>query len=224
MNTEPKTQIPKIIHYVWVGPAEITPLAMRCILSWKKYLPDYQIKLWNESNSPMQHHYVQEMYKQKKWAFVSDYIRFWVLEKEGGIYLDTDTEVLKSFNPLLGHSAFVGKTKDGITAAGVIGATPHHEAIKAMLAVYDEDREYTTKRTSPITVTKVLEKNEYENVFVYEFPYFNPCDDGESCPAKKLLLAYTNNHWAESWVKFARVRKILRRTGLMNLLKKIKIK
>jgi mannosyltransferase OCH1-like enzyme len=220
--SEIQTSIPKIIHYVWVGPAPLTPLVKRCIESWQKYLPEYELKLWNETNSPMQHHYVQEMYKQKKWAFVSDYIRFWALENEGGIYLDTDTEVLKSFDSLLKHGAFFGKTKDGITAAGVIGATPHHEAIKAMLKVYDEDREYSTKRTSPLTVTKVLETNQYEDAFVYEFPYFNPCDDGEACPAKKLLLAYTNNHWAESWVKFARLRKILRRLGILNILKKIK--
>lgn len=219
MNEEEKGQIPKIIHYIWVGPAELTPLAKRCIESWKKYLPDYEIKFWNETNSPMHHHYVQEMYKQKKWAFVSDYIRFYVLEREGGIYLDTDTEVLKSFNPLLSHQAFFGKTKDGITAAGVIGAMSHQSVIKDILTEYDNDREYTIKRTSPLTITKVLENKDYPDAFVYEYPYFNPCNDGESCPAKKLLLAYTNNHWAESWVKFAKLRKLLRRMGIMGVLK-----
>jgi mannosyltransferase OCH1-like enzyme len=214
--------IPKIIHYVWVGDKPLTPLAERCIASWREHLPDYEIKLWNEQNSPMQHHYVQEMYRQKKWAFVSDYIRFFVLEKEGGIYLDTDTEVLKSFDSLLNHGAFFGKTKDGMIAAGVIGAVPHHPAIKAMLDVYDTDREYSTARTSPITVTEVLEQNSFADVFVYEFPYFNPCDDGENCTAAKLLLAYTNNHWAESWVKFAKLRKFLRRVGLMPIVKRLK--
>jgi len=219
MNTEPATQIPKIIHYVWVGGNKLTPLALKCIASWKKYLPDYELKLWNETNSPMQHHYVQEMYKQKKWAFVSDYIRFWALEKEGGIYLDTDTEVLKSFDSLLGHDAFFGKTKDGVTAAGVIGATPHHLVIRDILAVYDKDNTYSTKRTSPATVTQVLEDKDFDGVCVYEFPYFNPCNDGESCPAAKLLLAYTNNHWAESWVPFRRARKLARRLGIIKFLK-----
>lgn len=214
--------IPKIIHYVWVGEKPLTPLAKRCIASWQKHLPDYELKLWNEQNSPMDHHYVQAMYTQKKWAFVSDYIRFWALEREGGIYLDCDTEVIKSFDDLLTHQAFFGQTKDGMTAAGVIGATPHHPAIADILAVYDTDTEYTTTRTSPRTVTDVLATKEYPDAVVYDYRYFNPCDDGEVCSADKLALAYATNHWAESWVSFARARKLVRRLGLMPMLKRIK--
>ena len=162
------------------------------------------------------------MYEKKKWAFVSDYIRFWILEREGGIYLDTDTEVLKSFDDLLEHGAFFGRTKDGVTAAGVIGATPHHQCIKEILAIYDSDQSPSTSRTSPHTVTQVLEKNSYSDVAVYDYQYFNPCDDGEKCTPDKLKLAYTNNHWAESWVPLRRVRKLARRLGLMPLLKYIR--
>ncbi len=219
MNTVPV--IPKTIHYVWVGNSPLTPLAKKCIASWRKYLPDYEIKLWNEVNSPMQHHYVREMYKKKKWAFAADYIRFWALEKEGGIYLDTDTEVLKSFDPLLTHSAFFGKTKDGVVAAGVIGAVPGHQVIKDILAVYDADVIYSTERTSPRTVTDILAKNTYDDVEVYNYQYFNPCDDGEKRTAEKLLLAYTDNKWAESWVSFAKVRKVLRRMGIMKIIKSL---
>lgn len=215
-------QIPKIIHYVWVGDQPLTPLAKRCIASWQQYLPEYEIKKWDESNSPMTHRYVQEMYRQKKWAFVADYIRFWVLEREGGIYLDTDTEVLKPFSDLLSHGAFFGKTKDGITAAGVIGALPHHQCITDILAVYENDTEYSTERTSPVTVTTVLKENSYTDVKVYDYQYFNPCDDGEACGPEKLQVAYTRNHWAESWVPFRRARKLARRLGLMPLLKKLK--
>jgi mannosyltransferase OCH1-like enzyme len=213
--------IPKIIHYVWVGGEPLTPLASRCIASWKKYLPDYEFKLWNESNSPMNHHYVQKMCTDKKWAFVADYIRFWVLEKEGGIYLDTDTEVLKSFDNLLVHDVFFGQTKDGITAAGVIGAIPHHQVIKDILSVYDNDHVYSLTRTSPRTITNVLAVHSYSDVTVYDYRYFNPCDDGEVRAVEKLALAYTDNHWAESWVSFVFLRKILRRIGLMNFLKRI---
>lgn len=213
--------IPKIIHYVWVGGKPLTPLAVQCIASWKKYLPDYEFKLWNEINSPMNHHYVKNMYAKKKWAFVADYIRFWALEKDGGIYLDTDTEVLKSFDSLLKHDVFFGQTKDGVTATGVIGAVPHHVAIKDILAVYDNDSTYSLVRTSPRTVTNVLTVNHYADVTVYDYRYFNPCDDGEVRTAEKLALAYTDNHWAESWVSFVFLRKILRRTGLMNFLKRI---
>lgn len=212
-------KIPKIIHYVWVGPKPLTSLAKHCIVSWEKHLPDYEIKLWNETNSPMQHPYVQAMYAQKKWAFVSDYIRFYALEKDGGIYLDTDTEVLKSFDDLLTHEAFFGKTKDGVTAAGVIGATPHHPAIQAMLDVYEKDQTFSTQRTSPRTVTEVLHNGSFPDVTIYEYRYFNPCDDGENCTSEKLALAYTNNHWAESWVPFRRIRKLARRLGVMKSIK-----
>ncbi len=211
--------IPKVIHYVWVGGKPLTPLAERCLASWHKYLPDYEIKLWNEKNSPMQHPYVQTMYKLKKWAFVADYIRFWVLAKEGGIYLDTDTEVLKSFDDLLNKRVFFGKTKDGVTAAGVIGARPTERVIQDIFKVYENDTAYSVERTSPQTVTKVLAEGKYVEVTVFDYRYFNPCDDGEVCTAEKLALAYTKNHWAESWVPFARIRKLARRLGIMPLFK-----
>ena len=221
MSEENTAKIPKVIHYVWVGNSSLSPLALRCIASWKKYLPDYKLKLWNESNSPMSQHYVKAMYRQKKWAFVADYIRFWVLENEGGIYLDTDTEVLKSFDDLLPREAFFGQTKDGVTAAGVIGAVPRHKAIQDILAVYEADTNYEVIRTSPQTVTAVLGANHYSDVSVYDYRYFNPCDDGETCGAEKLALAYTNNHWAESWVPFAKARKLARRLGLMTIIKEL---
>ncbi len=214
--------IPKVIHYVWVGPNEMGRLQKACIESWKKHLPDYELKLWNEHTLPaevMEHHYVKAMYLKGKWAFVSDYIRFWALNKEGGIYLDTDTEVLKSLDDLLEHGAFFGKTKDGITAAGVIGAIPGHRVMKDILKVYDDDREYGTYRTSPRTVTAALENGHYEDVAIYDYQYFNPCDDGEYCTPDKLALAYANNHWAESWVPFARLRKLARRSGLMSIVR-----
>lgn len=220
-NQSEINNIPKIIHYVWVGGKPLTPLALQCIASWKKYLPDYEFKLWNEANSPMNHHYVKNMYAKKKWAFVADYIRFWALEKEGGIYLDTDTEVLKSFDNLLVNSAFFGQTKDGVTAAGVIGAVPHHSIIKDILAVYDVDYEYSLLRTSPRTVTDTLASNVYRDVTVYDYRYFNPCDDGENCTIDKLVLAYTNNHWAESWVSFVPIRKLARRFGIIKFLKRL---
>ena len=215
-------QIPKVIHYVWVGGKPLTPLAKECIASWKKYLPDYKFKLWNESNSPMTHHYVQKMYADKKWAFVADYIRFWVLEREGGIYLDTDTEVLKSFDPLLKHSIFFGQTKDEVTAAGVIGSVPHHQVIKDILTVYDNDNLYATERTSPRTITDVINTHHYHDVTIYNHHYFNPCDDGEVRTKEKLAVAYTDNHWAGSWVSFGLLRKWARKIGIMSLLRKFK--
>lgn len=223
MNIESnKKTIPKIIHYVWVGGKPLTPLAKRCINSWKKYLPEYELKLWNEQSLPkevLDHPYVQEMYQAKKWAFVSDYIRFWALKREGGVYLDTDTEVLRSFDSLLSHSAFFGKTKDGVIAAGVIGAVPEHQSINLMLSEYDRDVSRVGFETSPTVVTGVLNDKDFSDVSVYDYQYFNPCNDGERCSSDKLKLAYARNHWAESWVSYRIARKFARRLGLMRFIK-----
>lgn len=214
--------IPKVIHYVWVGGKPLSPLGEKCLASWRKYLPDYEIKRWDETNSPITHPYVQKMYKAKKWAFVADYIRFYVLAREGGIYLDTDTEALRSFDDLLKYQAFFGQTKDGMTAAGVIGAVPDHSAIQAMLNEYDKEETSSTVRTSPMVVTDVLKSGDYKDVKVFDYRYFNPLDEGEKSTSDKLAVAYTNNHWAESWQLFPPLRKLMRRIGVMPFLRKMR--
>lgn len=101
--------IPKIIHYCWFGRGEMPQLAKDCIASWHKYMPDWEYKLWNEDNFDVNSiPYTKEAYEAKKYAFVSDYVRLWVLEKEGGLYLDTDVEVFKSFEELMRYKAFAG--------------------------------------------------------------------------------------------------------------------
>jgi len=108
-----------------------------------------------------------------------------------------------------------------MVAAGVIGSVPGHQIIKDIVSVYDNDTDFDTYRTSPRTITSVIEKNHYPDVVIYDYQYFNPCNDGEPCTSKKLELAYTNNHWAESWVTHAKFRKFLRKFGVMNVLKKV---
>lgn len=101
--------IPKVIHYCWFGHNEMPEKAKECIESWKKYFPDYEIKEWNEDNFPIEQcAYTKEAYAAKKWAFVSDYARFKILYENGGIYLDTDVEVVKPFDNLLVNKAFMG--------------------------------------------------------------------------------------------------------------------
>ena len=214
--------IPKVIHYIWVGPNELTPLAKKCIASWRKHLPDYEIKLWNEENSPMDHLFVREMYKKKKWAFVSDYIRFWVLEKEGGIYLDTDMEVLKNLDKFLKDQTFFAKTSDGSTACGIIGTIPHTKILKDILNFYNNDTEFSTVNTSPKIVSEILNKNLYKDVVVYSAEKFYPCNLNEQCTSAKLKKAYTNHHWAESWVSYRFLRRFMRTIGVYYFLRKIK--
>ena len=102
--------IPKKIHYCWFGGNPLPDLAVKCIDSWKKFFPDYEIKEWNESNFDLNIcDYVKEAYEAKKWAFVSDYARFWILYHEGGLYFDTDVEVIKSFDDILSKGGFMGQ-------------------------------------------------------------------------------------------------------------------
>ena len=106
---EDKKVIPKIIHYCWFGGNELSELAKKCISSWRKYCPDYEIIEWNESNFDINLcQYVREAYKEKKWAFVSDYARFWILYNFGGIYMDTDVELIKSIDDLVEYGSYMG--------------------------------------------------------------------------------------------------------------------
>ena len=116
--------IPKKIHYCWFGPNELPELAIKCIESWEKYFPDYSIYRWDETNSLLNKEFVQEAYKNKKWAFVSDYIRCWVLYNEGGIYLDVDMLILKNMDSFLTNSCFFGCEREEIVSCGIIGCVP----------------------------------------------------------------------------------------------------
>lgn len=116
--------IPKTIHYCWFGGKPLPPLAIKCLESWNKYLPDYEIIEWNESNFPVNSiPYTKEAADKGKWAFVSDYARFYILYHNGGIYLDTDVEILKSLNPFLKHHSFSGfESKDRVAPGLILGA------------------------------------------------------------------------------------------------------
>lgn len=135
-------QIPKIIHYCWFGGNPLPELVQNCIKSWEKFCPDYEIKEWNENNFDVHCcQFVEEAYKEKKWAFVADYARLYVLYRYGGIYLDTDVEVLQPIDRFLENTAFAGfETKDS-PAAAIIGCIQGHPLFKDFLMYY-EDRAF----------------------------------------------------------------------------------
>ncbi|MBL0619513.1 glycosyltransferase family 32 protein [Aeromonas dhakensis] len=134
-------KIPKKIHYCWFGGAELPELAIRCMASWEKYCPDYEIIRWDEKNSDLEScRFVREAYTAKKWAFVSDYMRLKVVEEHGGIYLDIDVELLKPLDLFLVHQGFMGfeQAKPYCVATGLgFGAVAHHPVIRKLMENYE---------------------------------------------------------------------------------------
>ena len=130
--------IPKIIHYCWFGRGEKPELAKKCIASWKKFCPDFEIREWNEDNCDyLAMPFMAEAYAAKKYAFVSDVMRLVVLEQYGGVYFDTDVEVLRDISPLLDDEGFIGFENDQYVASGLtIAAEAHHPVIQAMIEEY----------------------------------------------------------------------------------------
>lgn len=136
--------IPKIIHYCWFGKAPLPKLAEHCIKSWERYLPDYQIKQWNEDNFDVNCcQYISDAYKEKKYAFVSDYVRFYVLYQQGGIYLDTDVEIIRPMTDILEKGAFMGC--QNMAAEGLIVAPGLGIGAEAGLLFYKEMIDYYKK-------------------------------------------------------------------------------
>ena len=181
--------IPKIIHYCWFGRNPKPKLAEKCIASWKKYCPDYEIIEWNENNFDLDMNgYTRWCYDNKKYAFLSDYARLVIVAEYGGVYFDTDVEVVRSIDPLLEHEAFFGFENDSFVASGLgFGSVAGSEAVKRMLSEYDSllDGKHGTKGC-PILNTQALEpmgliKNgKYQKLgetVIYPAEFFNPYDD-----------------------------------------------
>ena len=182
--------IPKIIHYCWFGNTPLPELALKCIDSWKKYFPDYEIKEWNDFNYDISKiRYVEEAYNSKKYAFVSDYARFDILYQYGGIYFDTDVEVIKPFDDILKNGGFMGfETPAGVAPGLGMGCKPNLNIIHKILEFYstlhflNADGSYNT-RTVVEYVTEILKKNglktdnsiqTLDGLFIYPIDYFNP--------------------------------------------------
>ena len=129
--------IPKKLHYCWYGNGPQSDLNKRCIESWQKVLSGYEIKEWNESNSPLDNEYCRACYEKGEWSRLSNHTRLHALYSEGGIYLDTDVEVLKDFAPLLDRKCFVGfqqqdEDTDWVNSA-IMGSVPEHQFLKRCL-------------------------------------------------------------------------------------------
>ncbi|MBQ7985807.1 MAG: glycosyl transferase [Clostridia bacterium] len=191
--------IPKVIHYCWFGGNPLPKSAQKCIDSWKKYFPDYEIKEWNESNYDVNKiAYISEAYGAKKFAFVSDYARFDIIYNHSGVYFDTDVEVIKPFDDILENGAFMGCEIDGDGNGSInvnpgigIAAEAGMEFYREILDAYNdfkfirEDGTYNTTTIVKYT-TDMLLKNGLQDIKgiqkvcdinIYPKEYFNPLDD-----------------------------------------------
>ena len=183
--------IPKKIHYCWFGRGEMPELALDCIASWHKYMPDWEYKLWNEDNFDVNSvPYTKEAYEAKKYAFVSDYVRLFALDKEGGIYLDVDFEVYKPFDDLLHWNAFAGfeGSKYLPLMMGVIASQPCGVWVKELLEFY-HDRHFVKEDGTVDLTTNVKfitehmreqgfvqngKEQDYKDLHVFPVDYFCP--------------------------------------------------
>ncbi len=205
----------KVIHYCWFGGNPLPKMVKKCIKSWKKYLPDFEIKRWDESNFDVNIcPFVKEAYEKKKWAFVSDYARLYALYECGGIYFDTDMEVLKNIDHLFENDVFIGYEENKKIAAGVIGVKEKkNKYMKEIIEFYNNLENFDEDAVFEFAIPNILtrEFSRYEkkiengidifdnNIFVYPEEYFYPINYNYS---KKI---YTDNtcmvhYYSASWV------------------------
>lgn len=158
--------IPKIIHYCWFGGAPKPKSVQRCINSWKKYCPDFVIREWTEKDVDItQNEYTRQAYEAKAWGFVPDYLRLWIIYNHGGIYLDTDVQVVRSLTPLLKYKAFAGFESPYHVAFGLgFGAEAGHPFIWEHMQQYEalrfrnEDGSFNRKASPDYTTALLLSK------------------------------------------------------------------
>lgn len=219
--------IPKIIHYCWFGRNPLPESAQKCIVSWRKFLPDYEIKEWNEDNFDVNIiPYTKEAYEAKKYAFVSDYARFWILYHYGGLYFDTDVEVIKSFDDIVERGPFMGIEMPSahghlpLVNPGLgIGATSQMEFYKTVLDAYagfhfmNADGSlnqktivaYTTDILQEYGMKTTNEIQEVAGIWVYPEDFFNPFND---LTGKLKITKNTHSiHWySKTWEDVSHLR------------------
>lgn len=233
--------IPKKIHYCWFGGGPLPTDVKKCIDSWRKFCPEYEIIRWDESNFIIsdQNNFVQAAYENKAWAFVSDYARLRIIYENGGIYLDTDVELIRNLDELLDHVAFFGAHQvNGLVATGLgFGSEKRTKILKELLRLYDNTDFDPCKKNElacPILNSFVFTDFGYqpssnivqtEYFTIYPAEYFDPIYVGAN--ARNLLSekTYSIHHYSASWTP-VRVRiknKIIRYIGRDKILQLKKI-
>lgn len=213
MRAEKKLIIPKTIHYCWFGGNPLPELAIKCIESWKKYCPDYEIIEWNEDNFDIHYNdYVREAYEAKKWAFVSDVVRLYALVTYGGIYMDTDVEVLKPIDDILIYDAVSGFERIDQIPTGLMACRAEQPLFMELLHEYDNihfqrkdgslDLTTNVKRITQCCLKYGLQLNNQKQTVkgftLLPYDYLCPKD----YETKKINITkntYTIHHFDGSW-------------------------
>ena len=206
--------IPKVIHYCWFGRGKKPALVKKCIASWRKYCPDYEIIEWNEDNFDLAYSdYTKFCYKNGRWAFLSDLARLLVVYENGGIYFDTDVELIASPTPLLDCGAFYGFENDRFISTGLgFGAEKGHPTLKKMIERYarldvlpDGSIELigcphiNTETLADFGFRLDGTKQTIGDTVVYPREYFNPMDDATG-RMTKTENTYSINRYGKSWM------------------------
>ena len=222
----------KIIHYCWFGGKPLSKMAKKCIKSWKKYFPDYEIKEWNESNFDVNIcPFVKEAYENKKWAFVSDYARIYALYKYGGIYFDTDMKVIKNADFVKDKEVFLGYEDSGYFGTAVIGVKEKNSKyMKQILDYYDKQQHFYVNNmiANPIIITNLFKEFKCQtmddgieiydgNIYIFPREYFYPLSYNYSekmYTNNTCMVHFFNGTWSDKNEK--RTVAIYRKFGVKN--------
>ena len=201
--------IPKIIHYCWFGRGKKPKLAKKCIESWKKYCPDYTIIEWNEDNFDVEKYpYAKYCLENKKWAFLSDFVRLKVVCEQGGVYFDTDVELVRNIDDLLKYEAFYGFENNYYVASGLgFGSIAYHNTIVAMLEKYNylqvgnSNNKYNLIGCPKLNTEALIslglilngELQKVSGAVIVPAEYLNPFDDATG------ILKKTKNTYSIHW-------------------------
>lgn len=222
--------IPKIIHYCWFGGNPLPKLAKKCIKSWKKYCPDYKIIRWDESNfdvsaAPL---YVRQAYEAKKWAFVTDYVRLYAMTTYGGIYMDTDVEVVKPLDGFLHHQAFSGFESEKDIPTGIMASEKDFPLFVEFLKYYDTASFYNedgrlNMTTNVVIMTDIclqrglVQNGQYQEIddfALYPKDVFCPLTitSGElNATANTFTIHWFNGSWLPKEMKEAKKKKYIKK-------------
>lgn len=207
--------IEKKIHYIWFG-GNKPEKVLKCIKSWEKFLPDFEIIEWNEKNFNIEeergkNRFFRECYDRKLWAFVSDYVRVKILYENGGVYLDTDIEIIKNISSLLNTDMFLGYENENTMSFGIVGVIPKHKIFKEMYKFYQDKIWHSPLHIITSIFTEILQE-EYKGNFdengikIYPREYFYPFNHDEefreSCIKENT---YAIHWWGKSWKKNPKV-------------------